>query len=73
MQPLDHETFLRRSFDVARRARLHGNHPFGAILVNAAGDVLIEAENGFMPDRDMTAHAERLLATRASKQLAQTS
>jgi tRNA(Arg) A34 adenosine deaminase TadA len=68
LQPLDDETFLRRSFAVARRARRHGNHPFGAILVNAAGDVLIEAENGFMPDRDMTAHAERLLATQASKQ-----
>src|SRR6202035_2991216 len=25
-------------------------------------------ENGFLPDRDMTAHAERLLATAASKQ-----
>jgi tRNA(Arg) A34 adenosine deaminase TadA len=68
LPPLDHETFLRRSFEVARRARVHGNHPFGAILVNAAGDVLIEAENGFMPDRDMTAHAERLLATQASRQ-----
>jgi tRNA(Arg) A34 adenosine deaminase TadA len=68
LQPLDDETLLRRSFVVARRARRHGNHPFGAILVNAAGDVLIEAENGFMPDRDMTAHAERLLATQASKQ-----
>jgi tRNA(Arg) A34 adenosine deaminase TadA len=65
---LDDETLLRRSFAVARRARRRGNHPFGAILVNAAGDVLIEAENGFMPDRDMTAHAERLLATQASKQ-----
>jgi tRNA(Arg) A34 adenosine deaminase TadA len=69
LQPLDHETFLRRSFDVARRARTHGNHPFGAILVSAAGEVLIETENGFLPDRDMTAHAERLLATQASKQL----
>jgi len=66
--PLDHENFLRRSFDVARRARSHGNHPFGAILVNASGEILIEAENGFMPDRDMTGHAERLLATQASKQ-----
>jgi tRNA(Arg) A34 adenosine deaminase TadA len=66
--PIDHETFLRRSFAVARRARVHGNHPFGAILVSAAGDVLIETENGFLPDRDMTAHAERLLATQASKQ-----
>jgi hypothetical protein len=32
MQPLDHESFLRRSFDVAKRAQAHGNHPFGAIL-----------------------------------------
>jgi tRNA(Arg) A34 adenosine deaminase TadA len=66
---LDHDAFLRRSFDVARRARAHGNHPFGAILVSAAGEILIEAENGYMPDRDMTGHAERLLATCASKQL----
>ncbi|HEX4041725.1 MAG TPA: nucleoside deaminase [Xanthobacteraceae bacterium] len=66
--PLDHEKYLRRSFDAARRASTHGNHPFGAILVNAAGEILIEAENGFMPDRDMTGHAERLLATQASKQ-----
>jgi tRNA(Arg) A34 adenosine deaminase TadA len=63
-----HEVFLRRAFDVARRAMTHGNQPFGAILVNAAGEVLLESENGFMPDRDMTGHAERLLASQASKQ-----
>jgi tRNA(Arg) A34 adenosine deaminase TadA len=69
LTPIDHETFLRRAFDVARRAHSHGNHPFGAILVSAEGKVLIEAENGFLPDRDMTAHAERLLATQASREL----
>jgi tRNA(Arg) A34 adenosine deaminase TadA len=68
LRQLEHEAFLRRSFDVARRARTHGNHPFGAILVGETGDVLIETENGFLPDRDMTGHAERLLATQASKQ-----
>jgi tRNA(Arg) A34 adenosine deaminase TadA len=57
--------FLRRSFDVARRATTHGNHPFGAILVDANRNVLIETENGYMPARDSTAHAERLLATQA--------
>ena len=57
--------FLRRSFEVARRAMNHGNHPFGAILVDANRKVLIEAENGYMPARDGTAHAERLLATQA--------
>jgi tRNA(Arg) A34 adenosine deaminase TadA len=68
LPPIDHETLLRRAFAVARRARTRGNHPFGAILASAAGEVLIEAENGFLPDHDMTAHAERLLATQASKQ-----
>jgi tRNA(Arg) A34 adenosine deaminase TadA len=59
------ETFLRRSFDVARRAVTHGNHPFGAVLVGGDGRVLLEAENGYLPSRDGTAHAERLLATQA--------
>jgi hypothetical protein len=59
------EHFLRRSFEVARRALTHGNHPFGAILVDRNRDVLIEAENGYMPAHDDTAHAERLLATQA--------
>ena len=59
------EFFLRRSFDVARRALTHGNHPFGAILVDRNRNVLIETENGYMPDHDGTAHAERLLATQA--------
>jgi len=65
--PLDDEAYLRRSFDVAKRGHANGNHPFGAILVSATGEVLLEAENGFLPDRDMTAHAERLLATEAGK------
>lgn len=63
----DDAVFLRRAFDVARRARTHGNHPFGAVLVGPGGEVLLEAENGYLPDRDMTAHAERLLATQASR------
>ena len=59
------EHFLRQSFAVAHRALTHGNHPFGAILVDADNNVLIETENGYMPGRDGTAHAERLLATQA--------
>ena len=59
------EYFLRHSFEVARRSLSHGNHPFGAVLVDENGTVLIEAENGYMPSRDSTAHAERLVATQA--------
>jgi tRNA(Arg) A34 adenosine deaminase TadA len=63
------EEFLRRSFEVARRSMAHGNHPFGAILVDDNRNVLIETENGYMPAHDRTAHAERLLATRACQTL----
>ncbi len=66
---IDDEHFLRRAFDVARRSMTHGNHPFGALLVDAGGNVLLEAENGYMPAHDGTAHAERLLATEACRTL----
>ncbi len=63
------EHFLARTFDVARRSMANGNHPFGAILVDRDRKVLIETENGYMPARDGTAHAERLLATEACRTL----
>jgi tRNA(Arg) A34 adenosine deaminase TadA len=65
---LSDEDGLRKSFALARRARTRGMHPFGALLTGPDGQVLIECENGYLPDRDMTAHAERLLATAASRQ-----
>lgn len=63
------EHFLRLSFTVARRSLTHGNHPFGCIVVDAGGTVLIETENGYLPDHDATAHAERLAATQACRTL----
>ncbi len=63
---LDHDTLLRYAFGIAARARANGNHPFGAILAGPDGQVLMEQENAFLPDRDMTGHAERVMMTRAS-------
>lgn len=60
------EGFLRLSFDAARRAMENGNHPFGAILVDAGGQVLMEAGNAYNATHDGTAHAERLLCTEAA-------
>ncbi|HEY0222986.1 MAG TPA: nucleoside deaminase [Pseudolabrys sp.] len=64
---LGDEDGLRLAFAVAAKAQRHGNHPFGCVLIGPQGEVLLEAENGYMPDRDMTAHAERLLSTAASR------
>ena len=62
------ETLLRRAFDVARRSREAGDHPFGSVLADAEGRVLMEQGNGYTSEgRDRTAHAERLLASRAAR------
>ena len=59
---------LRLAFAVAGQARADGNHPFGAVLVGPDGVVLLEQGNGFATHGgDMTAHAERLLASAASR------
>ena len=49
---------LVRAIRLAVMAREHGNHPFGALLVGANGEILAEAENSVVTDRDCTAHAE---------------
>jgi tRNA(Arg) A34 adenosine deaminase TadA len=62
------EKLLRLSFDVAKRARESGDHPFGSILADADGNVLLEQGNGYTSEGgDRTAHAERILASRAAK------
>ena len=67
LRPYD-EALLRRAFDVARRARDGGDHPFGSVLADGEGQVLMEQGNGYSSEgRDRTAHAERVLASRASR------
>ena len=58
---------LLAAVEVARRSREHGNHPFGALLVDAAGEVTLEAENTVVTGRDCTGHAETNLMRIASK------
>ena len=66
---LDHETLLRRAIAESLKARAAGHHPFAAILVGPDGEVLMTQANAYMPDHDMTGHAERVLMTRASTSL----
>ncbi len=65
---LDHDRYLRMAFEIARQAGEAGEHPFGCLLVGPNGDVIIEQGNAFRAEGgDMTAHAERMIATQASK------
>lgn len=63
------EVLLRRSIALARAARDHGNHPFGALLTGADGKVRLEAENTVVTDRDCTGHAELNLMRDACRTL----
>jgi len=60
---------LRRAIDLAARAREKGNHPFGSLLVDADGAVVLEAENTVLTTSDCTAHAELNLVRAASREL----
>ena len=66
MNPID-LGHLRTAIQVAREARDHGNHPFGAILVDDNNQVLLQAENTVVTGRDCTGHAETNLMRLASQ------
>jgi tRNA(Arg) A34 adenosine deaminase TadA len=51
---------------VARKALEKGNHPFGAVLVDEHGAILLEAENTVISGWDCTGHAETNLMRQAS-------
>jgi tRNA(Arg) A34 adenosine deaminase TadA len=59
--------FIREAIDISRRAREKGNHPFGAVLVDEGGHILLEAENTVVTERDCTGHAETNLMRQASR------
>lgn len=58
---------LRTAIRVAQHARDHGNHPFGAILVDENNQVLLEAENTVLTGHDCTGHAETNLMRLATQ------
>ncbi len=60
-----------RALELAEAAGSEGDVPVGAVIVNAAGQVIAEAQNRRERDHDPTAHAE-VLALRAAGQRLQT-
>ena len=61
------ERHLLAAIALAWPARQHGNHPFAALLVDANGHVVLEAENTVVTGRDCTGHAETNLMRMASE------
>ena len=58
---------LRLAIDIAASARVHGNHPFGALIADNYGNVIAKAENTVITESDVTGHAETNLIRIASR------
>ena len=67
---LDHadEVHLIRAIELASLSRAKGNHPFGSLLVDASGRVVVEAENTVVTEHNVPGHAELNLVRAASMQ-----
>ena len=61
------QALLRAAIALSTRARDAGNAPYGALLADAQGGVLLEACNTQVSDNDVTAHAELNLVRAASQ------
>lgn len=62
----EHEYYLKRCIEISKHSRESGNTPFGALLVDAEGNILLEQENVEISTKKCTGHAETQLAERAS-------
>lgn len=62
-----HLQLLRRCVEISKNARKNGNTPFGALLTDQNGTILLEQENIEITDNICTGHAETTLAARASQ------
>lgn len=65
------EALLRRAIAIAANAIAVGDAPYGSLLADASGTILIEAHNTVRRDNDISAHPELKLARWAASQLDQ--
>ena len=63
------QALLRRAIAIAAHAITLGDAPYGSLLADADGAILIEAHNTVRRDNDISAHPELKLARWAAREL----
>jgi tRNA(Arg) A34 adenosine deaminase TadA len=63
------EILLRRVIAIAAHAVTSGDAPYGSLLADADGTILVEAHNTVRRDNDISAHPELKLARWAAREL----
>lgn len=63
----DHLYFLRKCIKISESSKANGNTPFGCLIVDANGEIIIEHENIELTEKKCTGHAETAAMDYVSK------
>jgi len=61
------EELIKHAIKIAEDSKKHGNLPYGCILVDAQGNVILTGENSVITESDCLGHAEINMIRAASK------
>ncbi len=64
---MEHKFYLRRCIEISEEAVEKGNNPFGALLVDKDGNIIVESGNVEITEKDCTGHAETTVMKLASQ------
>lgn len=62
----DDRYYMEKAIELAYAAKEKGDNPFGSILVDDKGNILMEDENTQVTENDITGHPELKIAKRAA-------
>ncbi|HZJ99855.1 MAG TPA: nucleoside deaminase, partial [Tissierellaceae bacterium] len=65
MELKDDKHYINKAIELAYNAKKKGDNPFGSILVDESGNILMEDENTQITENDITGHPELKIARRA--------
>lgn len=63
----DDKFYIEKALELAYSAKEKGDNPFGSILVDEDGNILMEDENTEVTHKDITGHPELKIAKRAAE------
>lgn len=66
MKLKDDKYYIKKAIELAYQAKEKGDNPFGSILVDENGNILMEDENTQITKNDISGHPELKIAKRAA-------
>lgn len=63
---MDHKFYIRKCIELSEESVKAGNNPFGALLVDSKGEIIVTSGNMEITEKDCTGHAETMVMRKAS-------